>query len=128
MKLLIEILGQMAGGVFHPAGLVVGCALDAEQVFIGSCPRQLPAVVLHHGSVTRTHAQLDRDQQGWTIRDLGSDNGTWLLPADADFRVSCTFSCSDLRALHEHPCTSPCVVALGAVVIRLTPDGLAGRG
>jgi len=35
-------------------------------------------VVLDHDTVSRRHAALARDAEGWTVTDLGSSNGTWL--------------------------------------------------
>ncbi len=33
---------------------------------------------LNHASVSRRHAQLRGSASGWTLRDLGSANGTWV--------------------------------------------------
>jgi hypothetical protein len=33
---------------------------------------------LTHYTVSRAHAQLRSNADGWTLRDLGSSNGTWL--------------------------------------------------
>jgi hypothetical protein len=35
-------------------------------------------VVVRHDTVSRTHAELHRDDARWYVRDLGSSNGTWL--------------------------------------------------
>jgi hypothetical protein len=35
-------------------------------------------VVLNHDTVSRTHAEIRREGGGWSVRDLGSCNGTWL--------------------------------------------------
>lgn len=35
-------------------------------------------IVLPETSITRLHAQLERTQTGWQVRDLGSQNGTYL--------------------------------------------------
>ncbi|MCA9930359.1 MAG: protein kinase, partial [Anaerolineales bacterium] len=35
-------------------------------------------IVLPETSITRRHAQLERTQTGWQVRDLGSQNGTYL--------------------------------------------------
>lgn len=35
-------------------------------------------IVLPDTSITRRHAQLERTQSGWQVRDLGSQNGTYL--------------------------------------------------
>lgn len=43
-------------------------------------------VIIRHPAVSRHHAQLVRQGECWLVRDLGSDNGTYLsptgLPAD----------------------------------------------
>jgi hypothetical protein len=41
-------------------------------------------IVLRHDTVSRAHAEIRREGDGWRIRDLGSTNGTWL----AGHRVS----------------------------------------
>jgi hypothetical protein len=35
-------------------------------------------VVLKHDTVSRTHAEIRRQDDGWCLRDLGSTNGTWI--------------------------------------------------
>jgi pSer/pThr/pTyr-binding forkhead associated (FHA) protein len=35
-------------------------------------------VQLDHGAVSRRHAQIAHDGQGWVLTDLGSSNGTWV--------------------------------------------------
>src|SRR5690349_1353573 len=35
-------------------------------------------VQLDHGAVSRRHAQLAHDGQGWVLADLDSSNGTWV--------------------------------------------------
>jgi len=35
-------------------------------------------IVLADGSISRQHAQLERTGDGWQVRDLGSENGTYL--------------------------------------------------
>ena len=47
-------------------------------------------VVIHHPAVSRHHAQLVCSDERWLVRDLGSDNGTYLGPigpAAAERRV-----------------------------------------
>lgn len=41
-------------------------------------------VVLHDPNVSRTHAELSFDGQGWRIRDLNSTNGTLVNDVDVD--------------------------------------------
>jgi serine/threonine protein kinase len=36
-------------------------------------------IVLEDTAVSRLHAQLEQTPQGWTVRDLGSQNGTYLV-------------------------------------------------
>ena len=35
-------------------------------------------VVLRHDTVSRAHAEIRREDDGWRVRDLGSTNGTWI--------------------------------------------------
>lgn len=41
-------------------------------------------VVLHDPNVSRSHAELSHDGQGWRIRDLNSTNGTLVNDVDVD--------------------------------------------
>lgn len=64
-----------------PAALVDGWGrahpLDATTV-IGRVPAEVDLAVLQE-SVSRRHAELTRDAAGvWSVRDLGSTNGTWI--------------------------------------------------
>lgn len=43
---------------------------------IGRAPGSM--LRLNHFTVSRTHAQLRHSRNGWTLRDLGSSNGTWV--------------------------------------------------
>jgi pSer/pThr/pTyr-binding forkhead associated (FHA) protein len=48
--------------------------LSADRVVLGrsrECDIQI-----EDGNVSRRHAELDRDDSGWTVVDLGSTNGT----------------------------------------------------
>ena len=50
--------------------------LDAERITVGSAPDN--DVVLDDRTVSRLHALFERLPGGWTVRDLGSRNGTFL--------------------------------------------------
>lgn len=56
------------------AGQEVEIATDA--VRIGSGPQN--EIVLEDDSVSREHALLERDLEGWRLTDLGSKNGTYI--------------------------------------------------
>jgi hypothetical protein len=65
-----EALGWLIDGFGEPHALsgartVVGRRIDAELSVL-------------HASVSRDHAELRREGTGWTLRDLGSRNGTHL--------------------------------------------------
>jgi diguanylate cyclase (GGDEF)-like protein len=59
---------------------LVGRVLPLEatigEIFIGRTPDN--ALVLDDGSVSRRHASLLYGDDGWTLRDLGSTNGTFV--------------------------------------------------
>ncbi len=50
--------------------------LDTERITVGSAPDN--DVVLDDRTVSRLHALFERLPGGWTVRDLGSRNGTFL--------------------------------------------------
>ena len=53
-------------------------------------------VVLHDPNVSRNHAELSFDGQGWRIRDLNSTNGTLVNDVDVD---DCALRDGDLITL-----------------------------
>ena len=48
----------------------------ASRLRIGRLPDQ--EVAIEHPSVSRRHAEVVLDEDGWVVRDLGSSNGTYL--------------------------------------------------
>jgi pSer/pThr/pTyr-binding forkhead associated (FHA) protein len=50
--------------------------LEADSVSVGKAPAN--GVVIDDPAVSRLHAVLERLPAGWTLRDLGSRNGTYL--------------------------------------------------
>jgi hypothetical protein len=85
---------------------------------------------LQANSVSRLHAEIRPDEHGWTVRDLGSRNGTWVngrrLAGDAEVRLRAgailQLSQVSLRAWLPDP-TYPRVDGLGQVE-RLAADVL----
>jgi hypothetical protein len=68
------IVGAITAAVTTPDG--VRHLLDNERVTIG---RQAGCtIVIRDTNISREHAQLRRRPNGWTVRDLGSTNGTKL--------------------------------------------------
>jgi pSer/pThr/pTyr-binding forkhead associated (FHA) protein len=64
----LQILsGPLAGRLFK---------IDRDLVVIGRNPDC--DLVLAPKSVSRRHAQIAHDGQGWVLTDLGSSNGTWV--------------------------------------------------
>jgi predicted component of type VI protein secretion system len=65
--LVVRAGGGIAGETFMPAGprTLIGRAPDCD-------------VFLDDVTVSRRHAELDRDGETFTIRDLGSLNGTFV--------------------------------------------------
>jgi adenylate cyclase len=62
--------------VFRIQGRWVTIPLKGEELTIGRDPSS--DVVIEHRSVSRRHARLQRDAQGWHVQDLGSRYGTTL--------------------------------------------------
>ncbi|QKJ18465.1 FHA domain-containing protein [Microbacterium hominis] len=62
--------------------------LSADVVYLGRRPSpnaafpQAQLVEIHDGTVSKTHARLERRDDGWAIADLDSTNGTVLVGAD----------------------------------------------
>ncbi len=77
-----------------PAAAPITCLLidrKSGRTFTGSAPRVIigrertpGGVVLHDPNVSRAHAELSFDGQGWRIRDLNSTNGTLVNDVDID--------------------------------------------
>ena len=77
-----------------PAAAPITCLLidrKSGRTFTGTAPRVVigrertpGGVVLHDPNVSRAHAELSFDGQGWRIRDLNSTNGTLVNDVDID--------------------------------------------
>ncbi|HFE46417.1 MAG TPA: FHA domain-containing protein [Nannocystis exedens] len=59
-----------------PQGVLRQLDLKGDVMVIGRSPRG--DVVLDLDGVSRRHAELSHDAEGWWIRDLGSVNGTFV--------------------------------------------------
>jgi hypothetical protein len=78
-SLVAEVLGTLRSGVFTAAAPRMGVCLGADRFLIGSSPGPAPSLVLADGTVSRRHAEVTPGPDGWRIRDLGSDNGMFVL-------------------------------------------------
>jgi pSer/pThr/pTyr-binding forkhead associated (FHA) protein len=52
---------------------------DADRVVIGSSPQA--DLVIEDEDVSSLHCEIARDKDGFALRDLGSEHGTWLSGA-----------------------------------------------
>ena len=77
----------------RPAAPVTCLLIDRQsgRTYTASAPRTVigrertpGGVVLHDPNVSRSHAELSHDGQGWRIRDLNSTNGTLVNDVDVD--------------------------------------------
>jgi pSer/pThr/pTyr-binding forkhead associated (FHA) protein len=117
-SIAVEILGTVRQGVFTPAKLPVGVQFEEEEFVIGSRPGEGPSVMLTDGTVSRRHAKVCLHAGGWRIKDLGSDNGLVLFGNLNNSGVPADFMGERVEDL---AIGEPVTLALGAVVIRLTP-------
>ncbi len=116
-KLLIEILGTISDGVFTPAPLVVSVRTTDERILVG---RRLDAqmdvrlnLYLSSYTVSPRHALIFFKDEAWHIRDLGSENGTWIYNDNAAASLTPDY-------LQELVIDDKLEVVFGRVVARLT--------
>jgi len=73
--------------IFSPDGSIAPVVLLArDQIVLGREPPP-GGITLPFGSVSRAHAKLTRDGDGWTVEDLGGRNGTFVNGAKTQVRV-----------------------------------------
>ncbi len=85
---------RVASAAPAPAAAPITCLLidrKSGRTFTAAAPRVVigrertpGGVVLHDPNVSRAHAELSFDGQGWRIRDLNSTNGTLVNDVDID--------------------------------------------
>jgi hypothetical protein len=68
---------RMASRPAPPDGVRLPLELVRERPLVLGRSRYCD-LMLTHGTVSRTHAEIRRDRDGWCLRDLGSSNGTWI--------------------------------------------------
>ena len=117
-SLLVEVLGTMRQGQFTPARPRMARRL-AEPTLIGSRPGPGATLVLEHPSVSKRHAEVFFRDGAWHIRDLHSDNGLILLRKAPDVMDSDPGEPAG-EHVQETAITPALIVAVGAVVVRLT--------
>ena len=62
---------------YPPDRAAIACLVDTEEsVLVGRAPEC--GLRLDHPSVSRRHAELRREGEGWRLTDLGSKNGSFL--------------------------------------------------
>ena len=79
LRRLLSSMARLVGGPPRPQPIVVAPphpAPRSENLVIGRSPRC--NLVLNDPTVSRRHAALRREDEGWRITDLGSTNGTWV--------------------------------------------------
>src|SRR5262249_6709277 len=72
---LLVVQGPDQGSRYELADVVIGLGRGTENV-----------ICLTDSEVSRNHARLIRDGETWTIRDLGSSNGTFVNGQGAESR------------------------------------------
>lgn len=81
-SLLIEILGTLKESDFTLETFPVSLRTTEERVLVGRRPdNRLEAglyVILPNAVVSPLHALIYFKEEAWHIRDLGSENGTWV--------------------------------------------------
>jgi pSer/pThr/pTyr-binding forkhead associated (FHA) protein len=60
----------------HASAGLRSVALDSKELAVGASEEN--ALVIEDPKVSRLHALLERFDAGWTVRDLGSRNGTFV--------------------------------------------------
>jgi pSer/pThr/pTyr-binding forkhead associated (FHA) protein len=119
MALRVEILGKVEAGVFVAFPVVTGLELADGALHLGRSPQAAPALTLAHDTVSRRHARLWRDGAAWRLTDTGSsDNGTHRC----DEPVAAQPIVVRDAWIDELVIAEPTILALGAIVVRLTPS------
>jgi pSer/pThr/pTyr-binding forkhead associated (FHA) protein len=80
--LLIEILGTVNERILSPDPLMVSVRTTEERILVGRRPdMRINAgmwLYLANPTVSPCHALIFFKEDAWCIRDLGSENGTWV--------------------------------------------------
>lgn len=63
--------------IVHPRDVVQTIALDPARALVIGRTADEPNICIPHRTVSRAHARLEQVRGTWTIRDLGSHNGSW---------------------------------------------------
>jgi FHA domain len=113
--LSIQVLGRVRGGQFSPCALQPCSYFNSDRIAIGSRAWNFPALVLTDSSVSPKHALIVREDQGWVIQDMDSDNGIRAISAIPEPGMHLESGQQAFRfAFREELCCS-----VGAVVLRL---------
>ena len=114
--LSIQVLGTLRGGVYSPCPPQPSSFFQADRVAIGSRPWSYPALVLQDSTVSPRHALLERQDHGWVLRDLDSDNGI----RSVRFSVEPNGPPEDARQASRFEFAEEMCCCIGAVVLRFT--------
>ena len=124
-KIVIQIVGEIRRETFFSAPTPCEFALECDSFTVGSHPQTTPHVRIDNSTVSRRHLTVESvGNDGWRVRDAGSDNGTIVIDAPVDAPET-VFSDENwhaaCRRIVDFELAGPAMLLLGEVVVRLIP-------